>query len=236
MVNYKMEMWIMKRALMLGLLLCAAMFLVLGCGQEQTAEESETPKTESETAAETSQEETPMAKYSREEMEKITFAPGTKPRAEIETNFGTMILELWPEVAPLHCKNFVYLTQTGMYDSLNIFRLGANFMIQAGCPIGDGSGGPGYTIEGEFSDQKHVVGTLSMARSQDPNSAGSQFFICLAPYPSLDGKYTVFGKIVEGTEVLDQFNQAETKPNPTRGGENTLPVESLYLKISMLEG
>lgn len=176
-----------------------------------------------------------MLKLSRAEMETVTFEPGEKPRANVETNFGTMILELWPDVAPLHCKNFVYLTRKGFYDSLNVFRLGANFMIQAGCPIGDGTGGPGYTVEGEFSDKKHVKGTLSMARGQDPNSASSQFFICLAPYPSLDGKYTVYGQVVEGLEILDQFNQAETKPNPMRGGEVTLPVEPLYLKISMVE-
>lgn len=226
----------MKKVLLLSVLLCAAIMMILGCAQEQTADESAASKAETETAAETPQEDTPMAKYSRAEVDQITFGTGEKPRAQIVTNFGTMVLELWPDVAPLHCKNFVYLTQKGMYDSLNVFRLGANFMLQSGCPIGDGTGGPGYTIEAEFSDRQHVKGTLSMARSSDPNSASSQFFICLAPYPSLDGKYTVFGQIVEGMEVLDQFNQAETQPNPMRGGENTLPVQPLYLKISMLEG
>ncbi len=217
----------MKRALMLGLLLCAAMFLVLGCGQEQTAEESEAPKTESETAAETSQEETPMAKYSREEMGKITFESGEKPRVELKTSLGTIVVELWPDVAPTHCKNFVYLTQTGFYDSLKIHRVISGFMLQSGCPIGNGSGGPGYNIDAEFSDNKHVKGTLSMARAQDINSAGSQFFICLAAAPNLDGKYTVFGQTMEGMDVVDKFNQVETKRNP--GGEKSLPVEPLSL-------
>jgi len=225
----------MKKTLLLSVLLCAAAFLIFGCAKEQASKESQTSETKAETATETPQQkETPVPKYSRAEMEQITFQPGEKPRAQIVTNFGTMVLELWSEVAPLHCKNFIYLTEKGMYDSLNIFRLGANFMLQAGCPIGDGTGGSGYTIEAEFSDRKHVKGTLSMARAQDPNSASSQFFICLAPYPSLDGKYTAFGQVVEGLEVLDGFNKAQTKPNPMRGGENTLPVEPLYLKISML--
>ena len=117
--------------------------------------------------------------------------------------------ELYPEIAPKTVDNFVKLVEDGFYDGLIFHRVIPGFMIQGGCPDGTGMGGPGHTIEGEFSangfknDLKHERGVLSMARAMNPNSAGSQFFIMVADAPHLDGQYAAFGKIIEGMEAAD---------------------------------
>ena len=117
--------------------------------------------------------------------------------------------ELYTEIAPKTVDNFVKLVEDGFYDGLIFHRVIPGFMIQGGCPDGTGMGGPGHTIEGEFSangfknDLKHERGVLSMARAMNPNSAGSQFFIMVADAPHLDGQYAAFGKIIEGMEAAD---------------------------------
>lgn len=117
--------------------------------------------------------------------------------------------ELYPEIAPETVENFIKLVEDGFYDGLIFHRVIPGFMIQGGCPQGTGTGGPGYSIKGEFAangfknDLKHERGVLSMARAMDPNSAGSQFFIMVANAPHLDGQYAAFGKITEGMEVAD---------------------------------
>ena len=124
-------------------------------------------------------------------------------------NGGKMVAELYPEVAPNTVNNFVSLVQSGFYDGLIFHRVIPGFMIQGGCPQGNGMGGPGYTIKGEFTgngfknDLKHDRGVLSMARAMHPNSAGSQFFIMVEAAPHLDGQYASFGKVTEGMEVAD---------------------------------
>jgi peptidyl-prolyl cis-trans isomerase B (cyclophilin B) len=144
-------------------------------------------------------------KSNYESYEDVTFAEGEKPHVVIVTNHGQMELELWPDVAYIHCQNMVFLAETGFYDSVTFHRVVPGFVIQGGDPCGNGIGGPGYTIPAEFSDKPHIVGTLSMARSQDVNSAGSQFFVCLGRLTSLDGKYTVFGHLLEGYDVLHEI-------------------------------
>lgn len=124
---------------------------------------------------------------------------------KIETEHGEMIIELYPDVAPNHVASFKALIAKGYYDGLIFHRVIPNFMAQGGDPSGTGRGGPGYTIKAEFNDRKHLRGTLSMARTHDPDSAGSQFFICFVPYPSLDGQYTVFGQVTQGLDVLDKI-------------------------------
>lgn len=113
---------------------------------------------------------------------------------ELDTSLGKILLDLYPNVAPGHCLNLLGLAKIGYYDDLTFHRIIKGFMIQGGCPLGSGTGGPGYTIKAEFNDTKHVPGVLSMARTNDPNSAGSQFFICLETVPHLDRQYTAFGK------------------------------------------
>jgi cyclophilin family peptidyl-prolyl cis-trans isomerase len=116
---------------------------------------------------------------------------------EFETNQGPIRLELWPDVAPGHCKNLIGLAKIGFYDGIIVHRVIAGFVMQVGCPQGTGTGGPGYTIPQEFNDRLHEAGVLSMARTSDPNSAGSQVFICLDRVPHLDNQYTAFGKTAD---------------------------------------
>ena len=112
----------------------------------------------------------------------------------LKTSMGDIHLEFLPDVAPNHCRNMLALARAGFYDNLIFHRIIKGFMIQGGCPEGRGTGGPGYHIDQEFNQTPHVPGVLSMARAQDPNSAGSQFFICLAAHSHLDGQYTAFGR------------------------------------------
>lgn len=125
-------------------------------------------------------------------------------------------LELYPEKAPLTVANFEKLVADKFYDGLTFHRIISGFMIQGGCPKGDGTGGPKDRIKGEFSangvpnDIKHTRGVLSMARSMDPNSAGSQFFIMHKDAPHLDGQYAAFGKVIEGMETVDEIAETET--------------------------
>ena len=131
-------------------------------------------------------------------------------------NGGVMKLELYPEIAPITVQNFVDLINQGFYNGLIVHRVIPGFMIQGGCPYGTGRGGPGYTIKGEFSsngvknDLKHTRGVISMARTPDPDSAGSQFFIMHEDAPHLDGSYAAFGKLVDGFHVLDEIANVMT--------------------------
>ncbi|MBR2993364.1 MAG: peptidylprolyl isomerase [Clostridiales bacterium] len=132
---------------------------------------------------------------------------------------GVMKAELYPDIAPITVKNFVDLAAKGFYNGLIFHRVIPDFMIQGGDPEGTGMGGPGYCIKGEFSangvrnDLKHTRGVLSMARANDPDSAGSQFFIMHADYPYLDGQYAAFGKLIEGIEVVDKIASVRTDYN-----------------------
>ena len=131
-------------------------------------------------------------------------------------NGAVMTGELYPAKAPNTVANFISLANKGFYDGLIFHRVIPGFMIQGGCPQGNGTGGPGYDIRGEFSgngfsqnDLKHTTGVLSMARTMAPNSAGSQFFIMVAPAPHLDGQYAAFGKVIEGLDVADAIVSAD---------------------------
>ncbi|MGL5098013.1 MAG: peptidylprolyl isomerase, partial [Planctomycetia bacterium] len=114
---------------------------------------------------------------------------------------GAITIELYPDKAPGHCKNIIALTKIGYYDGLKFHRIIKSFMVQGGCPVGTGTGGPGYTINAEFNETLHEPGVLSMARTSDPNSAGSQFFLCLERVPHLDRQYTVFGKTADDASL-----------------------------------
>lgn len=132
---------------------------------------------------------------------------------------GVIRAELYPEIAPNTVKNFISLAEKGFYDGLIFHRVIAGFMIQGGCPKGIGTGGPGYSIKGEFAqngfrnDLKHTAGVLSMARSMMPNSAGSQFFIMHKDAPHLDGAYAAFGKVTEGMDVVNAIAEVRTDYN-----------------------
>ena len=140
-----------------------------------------------------------------------------KPLVQITMNNGKQIkIELYPEIAPKTVENFLSLVNIGFYNGLTFHRIIRGFMIQGGCPKGNGTGGPGYSIFGEFSQNgfenklKHERGVISMARSSNPNSAGSQFFIMHQDAPHLDGAYAAFGKVIEGMNVVDEIAEEYT--------------------------
>ena len=147
----------------------------------------------------------------------------TYPTVHLETSEGPMTLELWNDVAPNHAENFLKLVDQGFYDGLSFHRIIPGFVLQGGCPRGDGTGGPGWQVNAEFNDREHHKGVLSMARSADPDSAGSQFFICLTREhcQHLDGQYTAFGKVTEGLDVVDKL--ASTPLADARAGQPAQP-------------
>ncbi len=149
----------------------------------------------------------------------------------METTRGTLKLKLFPDKAPNHCNNFKKLANSGFYDGTRFHRVIPGFMIQGGDILSrdndrnnDGTGGPGWTVDAEFNDINHKRGILSMARSSDPNSAGSQFFICVADAPHLNGKYTAFGEVIENMFVADHLVNAMTDSRQAKLlGEESIP-------------
>jgi cyclophilin family peptidyl-prolyl cis-trans isomerase len=168
--------------------------------------------------------------FSKEEIKKMA-----ETRAVIETKFGNIELKFFLEVAPGHVNNFIELAKKGFYDGTIFHRVIPGFMVQGGDPNSKnpdrskhGMGGPGYTIKAEFNDKPHKRGTLSMARSAQPDSAGSQFFICVADAPFLDRQYTVFGEVVSGMETADKIVS-----QPRDGRDN--PTERIEMKLKIIE-
>ena len=157
--------------------------------------------------------------------------------AVLETSRGKMVVEFWEKDAPKTVANFKKLARQGFFDGTGFHRIIKGFMIQAGDPKSKnpkapdlGTGDPGYKIPDEFNARKHVKGVLSMANSGTPNSAGSQFFIMHAAAPNLDGKYTAFGRLIQGTDVLDAIANSPTGPNAMMGGEKSRPLEWTTMK------
>ena len=150
------------------------------------------------------------------------------------TNGDQIKFELYPEIAPNTVNNFISLVNKGFYNGLIFHRVISGFMIQGGCPEGRGTGGPGYSIRGEFSgngfknDLKHTAGVLSMARSMNPDSAGSQFFIMHRDAPHLDGQYAAFGKVTEGMDIVDKIAM-------TRTGWSDRPIEEQKIQSIVID-
>ncbi|MEO0453284.1 MAG: peptidylprolyl isomerase [Verrucomicrobiota bacterium] len=163
-------------------------------------------------------------------------------QAIIKTTEGDMKVEFWSDVAPKTVDNFLKLAKDGFYDGTAFHRIVKGFMIQGGDPLSKeddhpavGTGGPGYKIDAEFNEKKHVRGTLSMARSAHPDSAGSQFFICLDAAPFLDKQYTGFGQLIEGEDVLLKIGSTPTVMGG--GGEKSKPTTRIEIKsIEVIEG
>jgi peptidyl-prolyl cis-trans isomerase B (cyclophilin B) len=134
--------------------------------------------------------------------------PGKLPRAVLETDRGSITLELFPDVAPKTVARFIELSKKGFYNGLT-FRVVPKFLIQTGDPLGDGTGGSGQSLPAEFNEKNHGLGTIAMARKHEPDSADSQFYICLESQPFLDGNYTVFGQVSEGLEILPKIQERD---------------------------
>ena len=169
-------------------------------------------------------------KFTQEEIKKMAGA-----KAVLETKFGNIELKFFPDVAPNHVANFIELAKKGFYNGTTFHRVIPGFMIQGGDPNSrdpdkarHGLGGPGYNIKAEFNNRPHKRGTLSMARTPDPDGAGSQFFICVADRRDLDNKYTVFGEVVSGMDVADKI------VSQTRDMNNN-PNERIEMKVKIIE-
>lgn len=176
-------------------------------------------------------QETKQDQKTKTEQEKTTVTDTNDEVAVIKTTAGDMILEFWPDVAPNTVANFKKLAKSGFYDGTAFHRIVQGFMIQGGDPLTKdaakeslwGTGDPGFKIKAEFNDRPHVRGVISMARSAHPDSAGCQFFICLGDAAFLNKKYTAFGKLIKGDDVLGKLGAAETVMS--RGGEKSKPVK-----------
>jgi cyclophilin family peptidyl-prolyl cis-trans isomerase len=168
---------------------------------------------------------------SKEEVKKYQKRKTDNPVILIETDFGKMKLELFRDVAPIHVDSMLSRIKEGFYDGLIFHRIIDGFMIQGGDPLGTGRGNAGYMLPAEFSDVPHLEGTLSMARGRADNSASCQFFICLARTPHLDGKYTVFGQLMEGYEALQKIGKVEVG-----GPQKSKPVKDVYIRKMTILG
>ena len=171
--------------------------------------------------------------FNKQEIERMK-----QTTAVLETKFGKITLKFFPDVAPKHVNSFIELASSGFYDGTTFHRVVPGFVIQGGDPntksedrSKHGTGGPGYTLEAEFSNIPHKRGTLSMARAAHPDSAGSQFFICVADAAFLDGQYTVFGEVSEGMDVVD-----EIVAQPRDNSDNPNERVEMKVKIEVPEG
>jgi len=193
-----------------------AVLLAAGCSNQKPAAPGTETSSGSSNAATTSAAAPATSTTSTNQ---ALAALGTNDVGVITTSEGVMVVEFYPDVAPHHVANFEKLARSGFYDGTAFHRVIKGFMIQGGDPNTKddnakdswGQGGPGYTINAEFNSKHHARGILSMARTPDPNSAGSQFFICHADAGNLDGQYTVFGNLVEGYDVLDKIATTPTE-------------------------
>lgn len=213
-----------------SLLLIGGMAVISACGKKAAEGRASDPQTIQPSGGNMETNKTLGAAEIAALIEKAKTAPAAEVANDevgvIETDLGRIVLELFPSVAPEHCRNFKKLASIGFYDGVTFHRVVPGFMIQGGDLLSrdadrsnDGTGDPGYSLPAEFSDLPHERGTLSMARKgYSVNTAGSQFFICVAPAPQLNGQYTVFGRVLEGMEVVDQIVKIsgtdEIKQNP----------------------
>jgi len=209
------------KQIILSMFVGLSLGLVSGCGNSATTEEQ--TKADNQTKSEKPAAADTSAAQPKESM-------NTNEVAVIKTAYGDMVIEFWPDVAPKTVENFKTLAKKGFYDGTAFHRIVKGFMIQGGDPLTKdpskearwGTGDPGYKIPAEFNDRSHVRGVISMARSQDPNSAGSQFFICLGDASFLNRQYTAFGKVIKGDDVLGKLGDVET--TFSNGGEKSKPT------------
>ena len=219
----------------------AAMLIlaVSGCSKQKGDNAKTTPDESLAQAAETSDKTAPADSTS---VKKYPIRNASDPFITMVTDFGNMTFELYRDVAPAHVDSFLARTKDGFYNGTIFHRIIANFMIQGGDPQGNGMGGAGYNLKAEFNELPHQEGTLSMARSRDPNSASSQFFVVLArnrASESLDKQYTVFGQLIEGFDTLHKIGSVPVGPSPVNPSEISKPKEDVYLRqvyVSDAEG
>jgi cyclophilin family peptidyl-prolyl cis-trans isomerase len=206
------------KALLALALLLASCILIVGC-KKGSIPQSTQPSELTNAPQSKIEKETPAPKTAEPSEADEVVAPGGEveeatPAEEVEvvavldTTKGKIVIELYPDSAPETVANFKKLIRKKFYDGLTFHRYVEDFVIQGGDPVGDGTGGPGYAIKDEFNNRKHVAGTVAMAHA-GPNTAGSQFYICLAPAPHLDGGYTIFGQVIQGMDNVFKLRQGD---------------------------
>ncbi|MGO4111498.1 peptidylprolyl isomerase [Paenibacillus sp. YAF4_2] len=220
---------------LLVLLTAAVLVVIAGCGGGSKTS-TKTNNTSGSNASNATATPTPEATKAPKP-DKLLGAD-KHPVVTVEMDNGkTFKVELYPEIAPNTVNNFVSLVQKGFYDGTVFHRVIPGFMIQGGDPEGTGMGGPGYAIKGEFTsngfqnDLLHTRGVISMARSGDPDSGGSQFFVMVADAPSLDGEYAAFGEVIEGMDTVDEIVNQET----LKTGEGSTPVKPMAIKKATVD-
>ncbi|MDZ4065126.1 MAG: peptidylprolyl isomerase [Coriobacteriia bacterium] len=191
---------------LLAIILVVSVFALQGCSSGDTADKpTDEPAQTTQDAAE------PPVSPKEEPLHTATYKPSGTEIAVIKTAKGTIKFKFYSKDAPNHVAAFIELANAGFYDGTKFHRVDPNFVIQGGDPLSKtddpmvGTGGPGYRLAAEFNSRQHLEGTVAMARSQDPDSGGSQFYVCLAPQPSLDGQYTVFGQVTDGMDVVKKI-------------------------------
>jgi peptidyl-prolyl cis-trans isomerase B (cyclophilin B) len=223
----------MKLKALLGLaLLLVSCMLLLSCKKESMPEAAKTSESTSEPAAEIKEEAPAPETVEPSEAEdtgppteaEIAEAKEADEVAVFETTQGKIVIELYPDSAPITVANFRKLIKRKFYDGLAFHRYVQDFVIQGGDPAGDGTGGPGYTITDEFNERKHMAGAVAMAH-KGPNTAGSQFYICLAPAPHLDGSYTNFGQVIQGMDNVFKLRQGDKMTQVTLEEASKYPPE-----------
>ncbi len=225
----------MTNAKRITILIFAIIFtisFISGCGKTNNNSNGSTTSASSSSATNSSTQQSDSSASNS-----AADTTSTNPKVQIEMDNGDiMVFELYPQYAPETVQNFTKLAESGFYDGLTFHRIAKGFMIQGGDPEGDGTGGSGQTIKGEFSSNgftqntlSHTKGVISMARSKDNNSASSQFFIMNNDEPGLDGNYAAFGKLIEGEDVLDKISDTPVQLNEYTG-EMSQPTEKVVIK------
>ena len=211
----------MSKYYILLTVLLITMVLLFGCSSNPEHSEPSTPSTPS-TPSE-SPAEPPDESDQTDGYPPMTIDVNKTYIANIETDKGTIRVELFAKDAPKTVNNFVYLAREGFYDGTTFHRVIPGFMAQGGDPTGTGTGGPGYTFEDEINQHSHATGVISMANS-GPDTNGSQFFITYAPQPHLDGLHTVFGQVIEGMNVLNRLTPRDPTENPSFTGDKIITI------------
>ncbi len=198
----------------IAILMVCAVVAVTGCGESESGQgrKEEQPATTTETQAQIGPDGKPVKTIA----DFPNDTDGAEVEAVIKTDKGEIVLTFFADAAPVTVANFLNLARSGFYSDVKFHRVVPGFVVQGGDPLSkdddpsnDGTGGPGYYLPAEFNQNLHKKGALAMARSQDPNSGGSQFYICLDDQPNLDGQYTVFGQLVSGMEVVEAITQGD---------------------------
>ncbi|HEY7728017.1 MAG TPA: peptidylprolyl isomerase, partial [Candidatus Eisenbacteria bacterium] len=213
-------------------LIALALGLAVGLVAGGTAAAADTPPAKDAKAKDAAKAATPAKPARGAAPAKGAVPSASDEVAVMQTSKGAMIFEFWEKDAPQTVANFKKLSRQGFYDGTGFHRIIKDFMIQGGDPLSKnasdpnlGTGGPGYTIPDEFNSHKHVAGVLSMAHTIAPNSGGSQFFVMHGAAPALDGKYTAFGHLIRGMDVLEKIANTPCGKNPMMPGENSKPLE-----------